>query len=85
MRSTVVILKERGGYTVQASGKFGGGYDGVWAGDTPDEAASVAAHEMMRYAQSNKEGGDLVAPAEVMQRVPEHLRSVAVKEKMEFR
>jgi hypothetical protein len=31
---------------------------------------------MLRYAAANPEGGDLMAPPEVMEMVPEHLRSV---------
>jgi hypothetical protein len=31
---------------------------------------------MCDYAQTNKEGGDLMAPPEVLELVPEHLRSV---------
>jgi hypothetical protein len=34
---------------------------------------------MIQYAQSNPEGGDLMAPPEVLDLVPEHLRSVPAK------
>jgi len=37
---------------------------------------STANIEMIQYAQSNEDGGDLVAPAEVRELVPEHLRRV---------
>lgn len=77
MRSTVIISKRGEGYIATASGKFGGGYQGARAGLTPHEAAAFAAREMIRYAQSNSEGGDLMAPPEVLEIVPLHLRSIA--------
>lgn len=78
MRSTITIgYKERyKRYYAAASGKFGGGYSNAQAGDTPEKAAAFAAREMIRYAQSNPEGGSLIAPPEVMALVPEHLREV---------
>jgi hypothetical protein len=77
MRSTVIISKRGAGYIAQASGAFGGGFRGVRCGLTPHEAAARAAGWMCDYAQSNKEGGDLMAPPEVLELVPAHLRSVA--------
>ena len=76
MRATLIIEKRGNRYTATVSGKFGGGYSGANAGTTAEEAAGFAAREMIRYGQSNSEGGDLVAPAEVLQLVPENLRSV---------
>jgi hypothetical protein len=32
---------------------------------------------MLEYAQSNPDGGDLMAPPEVLDLVPAHLRSIA--------
>lgn len=80
MRSTVIISKRGEGYIATASGKFGGGYQGSRAGLTAQDAASFAAREMIRYAQTNSEGGDLMAPPEVLELVPEHLRSIGVHE-----
>jgi DNA-binding PucR family transcriptional regulator len=77
MRSTIIIRKRGKGYISDVSGKFGGGHQGARCGLTPYEAASTAAQLMIRYAQSNDEGGDLMAPDEVMELVPEHLRSIA--------
>ena len=34
---------------------------------------------MIEYATSNEDGGELMAPAEVLELVPEHLRKVAAK------
>jgi len=76
MRSTIIIEKRGAGYTATASGKFGGGYQGARCGLTPEDAARFAAREMIRYAQSNPEGGSLLAPEEVMILVPKHLREV---------
>jgi len=76
MRSTVIIEK-RGGYISTVSGKFGGGHQNARAGLDPQAAAATAARLMIQYAQSNEEGGDLVAPADVLDLVPQHLRSIA--------
>jgi hypothetical protein len=76
MRSTVIISKRGQGYIAQVSGPFGGGFHGVRCGLTPEQAAARAAGWMCDYAQTNKEGGDLMAPSEVMELVPVHLRSV---------
>lgn len=80
MRSTIIIKKRGEGYICTVSGKFGGGYQGRRAGLTAEDAAITASQEMLNYSQSNSEGGDLVAPAEVMALVPEHLRSVPASE-----
>lgn len=76
MRSTVIVTKRGQGYISEVSGKFGGGHSGARCGLTPDEAARTAARYMIEYAQSNPEGGDLMAPAEVLAFVPAHLRSI---------
>lgn len=76
MRTTVIITKRGDGYISTVSGKFGGGHQGARCGLTPYEAATTAARYMIQYAQSNEDGGDLMAPTEVMELVPEHLRSI---------
>lgn len=76
MRSTVIITKRGEGYISSVSGKFGGGHQGARAGLTPYDAAAKAAQYMIEYAQSNPEGGDLMAPPEVLDLVPVHLRSI---------
>jgi hypothetical protein len=80
MRSTVIITKRGPGYTSTVCGKFGGGHQGARCGLTPYDAAAAAARYMIEYAQSNPEGGDLMAPPEVLDLVPEHLRSVAARQ-----
>jgi len=78
-KSTIIIEKRGAGYVCTASGKFGGGYQMARAGLDPQSAAAFAAREMIRYAQSNEEGGDLIAPPEIMELVPEHLRKIDAK------
>lgn len=79
MRTTIIITKRGQGYISTVSGKFGGGHSGARAGLTPHEAASRAAQLVIEYSQSNPEGGDLMAPPEVLELVPEHLRSIPAK------
>lgn len=79
MRSTVIIEKRGEGYVSTVSGKFGGGHQGARAGLDAQAAAATAARLMIQYAQSNEEGGDLVAPEDVRALVPQHLRSVAAR------
>lgn len=81
MRTTVIITKRGEGYISTVSGKFGGGHQGARCGLTPFDAAARAAEYMLQYAQSNPEGGDLMAPPEVLELVPQHLRSMAAHEK----
>lgn len=50
---------------------------GARAGLTAYDAAARAAQLMIEYAQSNPEGGDLMAPPEVIEQVPPHLRAVS--------
>lgn len=77
MRSTVIISKRGEGYIATVSGRFGGGFNGARCGLTPFDAATKAAEWMIQYSQSNPDGGDLMAPPEVIELVPEHLRSIA--------
>jgi hypothetical protein len=77
--STVIITKRGEGYISTVSGRYGGGHKGARAGLTPYDAAATAARLMLEYSQSNPEGGTLMAPPEVMELVPEHLRSIKGK------
>lgn len=79
MRTTVIIQKRGAGYISTVSGKHGGGHSGARAGLTPFDAAATAAKLMLEYSQTNNEGGDLMAPPEVMDLVPDHLRNIAAK------
>lgn len=71
MQSSVQIYKTVGdapyaAYRCNASGKFGGGYQGAAAGATVEAAAAFAAREQWRYIRTNPEGGQLIAPPEVL-------------------
>lgn len=76
MRTTVIITKRGPGYVSTVSGKYGGGHQGARCGLTPQDAAISAARLMVVYGQSNDEGGSLVAPPEVLEIVPVHLREI---------
>lgn len=80
MRTTVIITKRGKGYISLVTGRFSGGHQGARAGLTPYEAAAKASQYMIEYAQSNPEGGDLMAPQEVLDLVPAHLRSIVASE-----
>ncbi len=76
MRTTVIIEKRGAGYISTVSGRFGGGHSGARAGLTAEDAAIRAAKLMLEYAQTNPEGGDLIAPDDVIKRVPPHLHTI---------
>ncbi len=80
MRATVIITKRGEGYISTVSGKFGGGHQGARCGLTPFDAAAKAAQYMIEYAQSNLEGGDLMAPSEILDIVPDHLRAIPARD-----
>lgn len=79
MRTTVVIQRRGEGYISTVSGRFGGGHSGARAGLNAYDAAAHAATMMQRYACDNIEGGDLMAPPEVMEHVPASLRSIPAR------
>ena len=72
MRSSIIITKRGAGYISTVSGRFGGGHQGARAGLTPYDAAATAARYMIEYAQSNADGGDLMAPPEVLDYLAAH-------------
>lgn len=75
MRTTVIIEKRGEGYISTVSGKFGGGHSNAKAGLTKEDAAIRAAKLMLEYGSSNDEGATLMAPNDVMDLVPPHLRA----------
>lgn len=79
MRSIVIISKRGSVYFSDAHGQFGGGHSGARAGLTAEEAAIAACKLMLKYGKSNPAGADLVAPDEVLSRVPESLRSIPAR------
>jgi hypothetical protein len=76
MKTTVIIEQRGQGYISTVQGRFGGGHQGSRCGLQPHEAAASAAKLMIEYASSNPEGGELMAPPEVMSLVPAHLRKI---------
>ena len=78
MRTLITIRKRGAGYVMDVRGAHGGGYQGRQCGLTPYEAATAAASAMAQYAapSSNPAGGDLMAPPEVMEHVPDAWRKI---------
>lgn len=77
MKTTVIIEKRGEGYYATVMSRNSIEREGVRAGLTPYDAAAKAAKLMLTYATDGTEGGELMAPAEVLELVPEHLRSIA--------
>ena len=77
MKTTVIIYQRGAGYVMDYNDAHGTLKQGVRVGLTPEDAALYAARIMMRLALDNPEGGSLMAPAEVLTLVPEHLREIA--------
>lgn len=77
MRTTVIIEKRGEGYISTVSGQFGGGHTNARAGLTAFDAAAKASRYMLEYGNQNPEGATLMAPDEVINLVPDHLRSIA--------
>lgn len=80
MRTTVIIKKRGAGYVSTVSDQSGTGHTGARCGLTAFDAATKAAEYMLQYAIKNPDGGDLMAPPEVLDLVPKHLHSVPAKE-----
>ena len=76
MRTLIIIMKRGAGYVVSASDQSGPRQIMVRCGLTPYDAAARATVLMMEHGRNNPEGGDIMAPPEVMEFVPEHLRSI---------
>lgn len=73
MRGSVIIERRRAGhYYITVADKIGGGYTRHFTGDA-HKVASEAAKEILRYAQSNPCGAELIAPPEVCAIVPIYL------------
>lgn len=81
MRTLITIRKRGAGYIMDVAGRHGAGYQGRQCGLTPYEAATNAARAMAEYAAltNNPDGGDLMAPPEVMEHVPDTWRCIDQK------
>ena len=85
MRTSITIIKDtKGDYIATARGKDGRGFTDANAGTKVSHVAGRAARWMSYYATSNSEGGDLIAPAEVLALVPKQLRSIPARKKLFF-
>ena len=75
---TTLIIKIRGdGYIATVGTQSGNtAIQGMRVGITPHEAATRAAELMLQYAAHNPDGGVVMAPAEVMELIPAHLRDI---------
>ena len=84
MKTFIIITQRPGlspaqpGYFATVRGKFGGGYQGAHAGNTPDAAARFAAREILRYGSHNRAGYSILAPTEVLQALQPELRGNAL-------
>lgn len=78
MKSTIIITHRGEGYIATVGARNGVVLQGARCGLTAHETATWAATMMLRYASpdSNPEGGELMAPPEVLELVPEHLRKI---------
>ena len=78
MRTLITIRKRGAGYIMDVATEHGLVRQGAQCGITPYESATAAASAMAQYAalSSNPDGGDLMAPPEVMEHVPQAWRCI---------
>lgn len=78
MKTTIIIQKRREGYVATVGARTGTVLQGARCGITPHDAATWAATMMLRYAspEANPEGGEIMAPEEVMAHIPAHLHKI---------
>ena len=74
-KSRIMVHATAGGYRIHVAGRFGGGFAATRPG-TPAEVAPFIGAQIMRYTLSNPLGGYLMAPPEIMDLIPEDLRSI---------
>ena len=72
-RLTITITQRAGWYIAEVDGP---GARVLRVGRTAAEAAAIATLLMLQHAVENPNGGTLVAPADVLNLVPAHLRDV---------
>lgn len=78
MKTTIIIIKRGDGHIATVGARNGIVRQGARCGLTPQDAATWAATMMLRYAapDSNPEGGEVMAPPEVFELVPNHLQKI---------
>ena len=79
MRTLITVRKRGDGYIMDVSGSHGVTFRGNQCGLKPYDAATVAASMMAYCCALHDDGGDLMAPPEVMDLVPEAWRNVPAK------
>ena len=83
MRTTIIVKIRGAGYMVTVYAQPGDSTpQGARIGLTPQDAATRAAELMLQYAVHNPDGGDLMAPPEVLELIPSHLHSIAGRKAM---
>ena len=77
MKTTIIVKKRGEGYIATVhTHPVVATITGARIGVTPYDAATRASELMLRYAAPNVEGGVLMAPPEVLDLVPQHLRRI---------
>ena len=80
MKSTIIVKIRGDGYIAAINSQSGNLIvQGMRIGLTPHDAATRAAELMLQYAAHNPEGGVVMAPSEVTELIPAHLRDIPGK------
>lgn len=87
MKTTVIVRLDEEfnppSWVVSATNELGMVEKVTIIGNKPFDAAAVAAEMMGKYAMGKPQGGEVMAPEEVLNLIPEHLRKVTGKPKRE--
>lgn len=77
MKTTIILLEIYPDlHRLTVTGQHGGGSSRTLKKQRPDQLAALCAQAMLDYGAPNPEGADLMAPPEVLELVPEHLRGI---------
>lgn len=79
MKTTVIVKEAKNGYQVTVSTGQGVGEMVYVVSDQPFDAAAAAAEAMAKWGVTNDDGAEVMAPDEVLDLIPSHLRCVAGK------
>lgn len=67
--SSVIVYKRGDCYICDVKGCFGGGYSGVFAGKTAEDAGLFALTQKLMYIDNNPMSGNMYLPAEVREAI----------------
>ena len=67
--SNIIVYKRGDAYYCDASGCFGGGFSGAFAGKTAEDAGLFALTQKARYIDSNPLKGDMYLPQAVREAI----------------